>query len=106
MEVSLTPLLETGGYAAILALVTWLVRRVFTHTIPRLAEDFKEALHKQQEMFSKQLEEQREDFKTALAEQRTDFKESLKLEREQFGTKLDRLTTAVEKLLERTGRDD
>jgi hypothetical protein len=105
MEVNLTPLLETGGYAAILALVTWLVRRVFTHTIPRLAEDFKEALAKQQELFMGQLEAQRVDFKEALAEQRTDFKESLRLEREQFGMKLDRLTLAVERLLEQQGRD-
>lgn len=106
MEVSITPLLETGGYAAILALVTWLVRRVFTHTIPRLADDFKESLSKQHDMFAKQLEDQREDFKVALGEQRTDFKESLKQERDQFGVKLDRLTAVVEKLLERTSRHD
>jgi hypothetical protein len=96
---SITPLVETGGYAVILALMAWLVRRVFTHTIPRLAEDFKESLRLQQEVFSKQLEIQRADFRAALAEQRADFKDSLLVERSQLAGKLDRLSDAVGGLL-------
>ena len=96
-----TSLLETGGYAAILGLVTWLVRRVFTHTIPRLAEDFKETLTKQQVAFLKQLEAQRIDFKDALAEQRDDFKTALKQDREQLGGKVDRLTDSVDRFISR-----
>jgi len=93
------PLLETGATAMVIVLVGWLVRRVFTHTIPRLAGDFKEALNNQQALFLKQLEEQRDDFKTALAEQRIDFKEALRDERDQLGKKLDRLSNAVEALI-------
>ena len=95
----LSPLLETGAMGAIIALVTWLVRRVFTHTIPRLAEDFKESLKSQQALFMEQLSSQRDDFKEALSEQRTDFKDALKEEREQIGEKLDKLSEAVEALL-------
>lgn len=91
-------LLETGATGAIILLVTWLVRRVFTHTIPRLADDFKESLKGQQGLFIHQLEKQRSDFREALAEQRTDFRESLKEERDQLGRKLDRLAEAVETL--------
>lgn len=97
----ITPFLETGATGMIILLVAWLVRRVFTHTIPRLAEDFKESLGKQQELFTEQLADQRNDFKQALVEQRTDFKEALRMERDQFGVKLDRLADAVERLLER-----
>ena len=92
-------LLETGATGAIVLLVTWLVRRVFTHTIPRLADNFKDSLKNQQELFIDQLEKQREDFRAALAEQRTDFRESLRDERDQLGRKLDRLAEAVETLI-------
>jgi hypothetical protein len=94
-------LIEPAAIAAIVGLVTWLVRRVFTYTIPRLAEDFKEALNNQQKQFLHQLELQRDDFKGALEAQRSDFKETLKDERDQLGHELNRLSTAVEALLER-----
>ena len=97
-------LLETGATGAIILLVTWLVRRVFQHTIPRLAEDFKESLKSQQELFLDQLGKQRDDFREALAEQRTDFRESLKDERDQLGRKLDRLAEAVETLIREPSR--
>jgi biopolymer transport protein ExbB/TolQ len=92
-------LLETGATGAIILLVTWLVRRVFTHTIPRLADDFKESLKTQQGLFIEQLERQRQDFREALSEQRTDFRDSLREERDQLGRKLDRLAEAVETLI-------
>jgi len=94
----LSSLIETGAMGTLIVLVSWMVRRVFTHTIPRLATDFKEALTSQQHLFVSQLESEREDFNRALSEQRTDFRESLKDEREQLGHKLDRLSDAVETL--------
>ena len=99
------PLLETGATGAIILLVVWLVRRVFTHTIPRLAEDFKESLKTQQGLFLDQLSHQRDDFKEALSEQRTDFRESLTEERDQLGRKLDRLAEAVETLIRQSPYD-
>jgi len=106
MEVKdFSPLFETGATGAIILLVVWLVRRVFTHTIPRLAEDFKEALKGQQGLFLEQLSKQRDDFRGALAEQRTDFRESLKDERDQLGRKLDRLAEAVETLIRRSSQE-
>ena len=77
-----TPLLQVTGFVSLLALVGWLVRRVFTHTIPRLATDFKESLAAQQKLFSETLERQQKVFVDALTQQRTDFRESLRYERE------------------------
>jgi hypothetical protein len=101
---------EIAGYMVVLGLVTWLVRRVFTHTIPRLAADYKESLEKQQaiftehidkqqELFQAALSQQRTDFKEALTLERTDFKEALREEREHIGKRLDRLSDAVERLV-------
>jgi len=99
------PLFETGATGAVILLIVWLVRRVFTHTIPRLAEDFKDSLKGQQELFLDQLAKQRDDFREALGEQRTDFRESLKDERDQLGRKLDRLAEAVETLIRRSPQE-
>lgn len=107
---------EIAGYMIVLGLVTWLVRRVFTHTIPRLAEDYKKslerqqdmftaALDKQQEMFQTSLAQQRSDFKEALTQERSDFKEALREEREYIGKRLDRLSDAVERLAQREGNN-
>lgn len=100
---------EIAGYITVLGLVTWLVRRVFTHTIPRLAKDYKESLERQQDLFTAALDKQQEtfhealalqrsDFKDALLQERTDFKEALREEREYIGKRLDRLSDAVERL--------
>ena len=105
---------EIAGYITVLGLVTWLVRRVFTHTIPRLAKDYKEslerqqdlftaALNKQQEMFQTSLTEQRSDFRESLSQERIDFKEALREEREYIGKRLDRLSDAVERLAQKEG---
>jgi hypothetical protein len=98
---TLTPLLQAVGMPTIIALLAWLVRRTFTHTIPRLATDFKDALSEQHKFFSNQLEMQREDFKAALAQQRVDFMG----ERDQFSKRLDRLADAVESLTLHFERD-
>lgn len=93
MPESVLPIAEVTAYATVLGLITWLVRRVFTHTIPRLAADFKESLDKQhacfsaelknqQDLFQQALAQQRDDFQTALKDTRTDFKEFLRDERD------------------------
>jgi len=92
-------LIESAGFLAVFGLVIWVVKRVFSHTIPRLAQDFKEALTNQQAASMAQLETQRNDFKEQLAYQRNDFREALREEREQLGKRLDRLSSAVESLL-------
>lgn len=93
MPESVLPFAEVTAYATILGLITWLVRRVFTHTIPRLVADFKDSLEKQSASFSAELKnqqdlfhcalaQQRDDFQSALKESRTDFKEVLRDERD------------------------
>jgi len=115
--VEVTSVVEVTGFLTILSLVTWLVRRVFTHTIPRLATDFRDGLGKQQDLFSSALKEQqitfqdalrlqREDFKEALKEERTDFKDTLREERDHMGKRLDRLTDAVERLAQSRVREN
>lgn len=100
---------EMAGYMVVLGLVAWLVRRVFTHTIPRLADQYQKSLERQQDLFTASLDkqqnifqialsEQRVDFKEALAQERQDFREALREEREQLGKRLDRLSDAVERL--------
>jgi len=98
------------GFTTILGLVTWLVRRVFTHTIPRLAADYKDGMSRQQDMFLNALAKQQDQFKTTLDQQRHDFLDSLKHEREEFkaalhaereyiGKRLEKLSDAVERLV-------
>lgn len=83
---------EVFGYLTILGLLTWLIRRVFTHTLPRLANDFRSSLAKQgddfreitreqQTLFQQVLQQQRSDFQDSLRDMRTDFRETLVQER-------------------------
>ena len=89
-----------------LGLMAWLVRRVFTHTIPRLAQDFKETLQSEQKLFVGQLDDQRSDFKEMLTQQREDFKEAMKDERIYLGQKIDRLAEAIDTLISRANPED
>ena len=102
-------LAEALGSVGAFALIAWLLRRVFTHTIPRLANSFEESLVRQQETFQKQLYDQqqlfhaelsqcRNDFRSELKEQRADFKEQIKEEREMFIGRLDRMADAIQSL--------
>lgn len=97
---------EALGSIGALALVAWLLRRVFTHTIPRLAKSFETALGVQQELFHaemkscrddfrEELKAQRSDFRTELVAQRKDFKEQIREEREMFISRLDRMADAI-----------
>lgn len=104
----ISPLFETGALGTCIVLVAWLVRRVFTHTIPRLAADFKEALTNQQTAFLAQLDQQRCDFHEALVDQRKDFREALKGEQEALARRLDHITDDLGVLTRRSlsGRED
>jgi Sec-independent protein translocase protein TatA len=94
--------LESAGFAIVLGLMVWVVKRVFSHTIPRLAGDFKESIAQLQKTFAEQLDLQRKDFKEELQRQRLDFRESLRDERHDLERKLERLTLAVEDLLKKS----
>lgn len=99
MDTQLYELTQFGAGIMALALVVWIVRRVFSHTIPRLATDFRESLTSIQQHFKDEIAASREAFRQELALQRGDFKDALKDEREGFGRKLDRLADAVEELI-------
>lgn len=75
-----------GGVTAI-GLVVWLVKRTFSHTIPRLSADFKEALTEQASVFRDEIKQQR-----------VDFREELRLHREELRDQLSRLTLQVQAL--------
>lgn len=63
-------------------LVSWLVRRVFTHTIPRLAGSFE----KEREALSTQ-------YQTLLSEQRADFQDALEAQRKVYSGQLSQQRT-------------
>lgn len=98
-EAQITSLVETSIQVGAFALVAWLVRRVFQHTIPRLSGDFKEALVSQHELFREELRCQRQDFKDELKLQREAFQLALQAEREYLGKRIDRLSDSVEDLV-------
>ena len=68
-------------------LMAWLVRHTFTHTIPRLAKEFRE-----------QLESQRASFIGELKDQRVLFREELREERQCHCEKMDNLNSSMQKL--------
>lgn len=74
-------------------LVSWLVRRVFTHTIPRLAGSFEKERQGLSEQYQRLLSEQRADFQDALESQRKVFAEQLATQREDFQKQMDRQRT-------------
>lgn len=97
MEDLIRPLEITLGLTAI-TLLAWLIRRTFTHTIPRLAGDFKEALQQQFAFFQKEMKEQRDLFKEELKEQREalkELREDFKGEIQYLGQRIDRLSDSV-----------
>jgi len=67
-----------------LGFVLWLSHRMTTHTIPRLAGDFREA-----------VKLQRDDFREAMDLQRADFFALLEREREVHQAQIDRLVSAI-----------
>jgi hypothetical protein len=75
-----------GGVTAI-GLVVWLVKRTFSHTIPRLSQDFKEALTVQASLFRDEIQRQR-----------VDFRDELRLHREDLRDQLSRLALQVQAL--------
>ena len=87
-----------GAGSLMLAGLLWLMKRVFGITIPRLSNDFRESLKAQLTEHREALRElralDREDAKQA----RADFKEALRDITTGIEAKLDRLSTAVERM--------
>jgi hypothetical protein len=98
-EATIAGIVETSIQVGAFALVAWLVRRVFQHTIPRLSGDFKEALGSQRDLFKEELRAQREDFKESLKAQLESFQNCLHAEREYLAKRIDRLSDNVEELV-------
>lgn len=91
-----------AALASSLTLLGWLVKRVFnhafTHTIPRLARDFKESLKETNDNHREDMREARTEYKAALKIQGDYFKEELRQERAQIGGRVEYLASRVEKL--------
>lgn len=87
-----------GGATLVLGWFGWIVKRAFGVTIPRLSHDFKEAMEKQGDLFRAALSEQRSDFREELKQARHDFKEELKQDRLELSARLEKLSTAVERM--------
>ena len=81
---------QAGGGLIALGLIVWLVKRVFSHTIPRMSKDFKEALACQQAMFSDEMKVLREAFAEEIKSQRQDFRDELHMQRQDFREELGR----------------
>lgn len=106
MDENLITAIQATGGAVGMGLVAWVLRRVFTHTIPRLASDFKDSLKQIQALFIQQQQDFREEMKESRAvfaqelhTQRSEFRDELKCEREEIGGRMDKLTQAVSTLV-------
>ena len=80
---------ELLGNLGALAVVFWLVFRTFSHTIPRLSNDFTTA-----------IKESREDFKETLRDQRSDFSDAIKCQQDYFADQLAQEREQTEKVAE------
>ncbi len=116
MDENLAIALATAVIGAF-ALISWLVRRLFTHYLPSLMRDHAKAVQAQRDDFTAALERireqaeqqaaffheelriQRESFRGELKQQRQDFKEQL----ERLGSRVDKLAEVVTKLREGLG---
>lgn len=107
--VNIGTIIQTSGSIGAFGLIAWVLKRVFTHTIPRMAVDFKDSLESQsrtfasglqtqREMFEVEVIRMREDFRAELSQQRQDFKDEIRRERDFFGQQLERLTQAINQL--------
>ena len=79
----LKPVMEMGAFG----LIVWLVRHVFTHTVPRLAESF-----------DRQLTRSLDSFERIHREDRDAYREELRLKREADARSIAELTSAIERL--------
>lgn len=72
------------GDSVAIAFILWLVHRMTTVTIPRIAAEFREG-----------LENQREDFKEALKTQREQFAIEMERERQNHSAIVERVIDAI-----------
>ena len=82
-----------------LGVVFWLVFRTFSHTIPRLSNDFKTAVKESRDDFKETLREQRADYHTAIEAQQNYFADQIAKEREQT----EKVAEAFERLIQGGG---
>ena len=80
---------EIGAVAMSLALLGWLVRRTFTHTIPRLAQTYENSLLSLREAFERVADKQWSAFREEMATFRADatserkaFRDEMRAERD------------------------
>ena len=85
---------DLGAFGFIL----WLIQRTFSHTIPRLAKDFQDAVAAMQVAFEKSTDKQREDFREIVLLQRKDFERVLQREQEIHAVQTDKIVQALENL--------
>ena len=71
------------GNLGALGIVFWLVRRTFSHTIPRLSGDFTKAIKEARDDFRAILRDQREDYHNAINVQQKFFADQIAQERAQ-----------------------
>ena len=102
---SLVAVLQATGFAAAFGLIVWLVKRTFSHTIPRLAADFKESMSAQAEVFQEEMRAEREFFQGEIRAQRQEFRDELASQREDWKKELSRLGDRID-LLTKTIRGD
>lgn len=95
MDISGGELTKMVGEFAAVGLVAWLVKRVFTHTIPRLAEDFKVALDRQLNAFSESLGAMRTEFTEELRAQRKEFFEEIRESRSECRSCRDKMDDLI-----------
>ena len=125
MEVDLNAFVVTVGsiLTALVGLFIWLVKRTYSHTIPRLAstfeksmeaqrnaaarlvEDFRESAKEQDRFFQEVIAEQNRVFRDELKEaredarlQRQEFRDELREQRKDFTTELRHLASRMDAL--------
>lgn len=81
----------SGANILALSLVVWLVRHMFTRTIPRLVDDFKELTKEQRESWQTEISAQRASWQTEIKAQRETCQSFFAAQRAHFERQEDRL---------------
>lgn len=85
---------DLGAFGFIL----WLVHRTFSHTIPRLAGGFEDAIKSMQAAFEKHSDQQREDFREMVQRQREDYERMMAREQELHAGQAEKIVKALDEL--------
>lgn len=90
-----------GIVGTVVGLLGWIVKRTFSHTIPRLANDFKAALTAQADVFEREMKAIRDLHiaqSIAEREERKQMREDFRQELAALGLRVDRLSDVVGEL--------